>query len=913
MPAGPRRFPIETQERPVPRRAYSRRQLTRQSGGADGAFGRDASRAVRDRRAGSGPAAWGRSTARGTPDSAATSPSRSSPTTSPPTPTAFAVSSSRPGPSPPSTTPTSSPSTTSASDERHPLRRHRAPRGGDAARSPHSPLPHAAPGPLLGRPGRPGPRRRSPQGHRPPRPQAREPLPHHGRPHQDPRLRPRQAHLRGRGLRGGDGLEPHEARRADGDGGLHVPRAGAGAAGGRAVGPLLLRSGALRASGAEAPLPARHGGGDADRDPARGALSALRPRCFDPARGGRDRAAVPGEGTGGALPGSPRPGARPGGGAPGADGLGLPAGGRGALAVPGAVELHGEGRRRLLRPRGRGEGAVGEDPLAAAARGDRPVGRRQDVLSSSRRHPPRAPRDGRFSSRRQAPPPSAVSARRWCRPSPATRRPCGQLAVASTTPTVAFDLVLPVATRARRRTARRRPVRGAVHPELAGRAGALRRPARPPRERGRRPRACCRCATTSSSAATSSRRSRRVFERPDAAPRADAGRPAPGARGARRKRGYRFEDEALVDEMVSNVEGVRGALPLLAFAVARLWEKRDREKKLLTREAYREIAGVEGALAQHAEATMDRIGPDRQGLVREIFRNLVTAQGTRAVVDREELLSAFPDRRGRRGRPARARRRAAADVVRGRGQGRASRATTGSRSCTSRCSRPGRASCGGRRRTRRGRVLRDQLKQAAHLWEEKGRTADLLWTGTAYREYELWRERYPGALTALEEDFARSMAEKARRKKRLVAPGRGRGVCGHHGGRHGHRHLPTEGRRCRVTLRSEPRSGPGRAAPRGGPDRGARLRDGQSRAGRLARSARVRHESARHGTSREGPGRVRGRVAPSERFQPRRTAGRIGRSFKGGARLARGRKRPGGPSRPRALHARIARVGVGVE
>jgi hypothetical protein len=30
-----------------------------------------------------------------------------------------------------------------------------------------------------------------------------------------------------------------------------------------------------------------------------------------------------------------------------------------------------------------------------------------------------------------------------------------------------------------------------------------------------------------------------------------------------------------------------------------------------------------------------------------------------------------------------------------------------------------------------GAVLRDQLKQAAHLWDEKGRKADLLWTATA--------------------------------------------------------------------------------------------------------------------------------------------------------------------------------------
>jgi hypothetical protein len=66
-----------------------------------------------------------------------------------------------------------------------------------------------------------------------------------------------------------------------------------------------------------------------------------------------------------------------------------------------------------------------------------------------------------------------------------------------------------------------------------------------------------------------------------------------------------------------------------------------------------------------------------------------------------------------------------------------------------------------------GAVLRDQLKQAAHLWEEKGRSPDVLWSGTAFREFELWRERYPGALTALEEDFARSMTERARRRRRL--------------------------------------------------------------------------------------------------------------------------------------------------
>ena len=84
------------------------------------------------------------------------------------------------------------------------------------------------------------------------------------------------------------------------------------------------------------------------------------------------------------------------------------------------------------------------------------------------------------------------------------------------------------------------------------------------------------------------------------------------------KCGYRFEDEKLVDEIIGDVEKERGALPLMSFAAARLWEKRKRDAGLLTRDAYRAIGRVEGALAQHAEATMDRIGTERLPVVRDI-------------------------------------------------------------------------------------------------------------------------------------------------------------------------------------------------------------------------------------------------------------------------------------------------------
>ena len=160
------------------------------------------------------------------------------------------------------------------------------------------------------------------------------------------------------------------------------------------------------------------------------------------------------------------------------------------------------------------------------------------------------------------------------------------------------------------------------------------------------------------------------------------------------KCGYRFEDETMVDEMLAEVAGERGALPLVAFAMARLWDRRDRDRGLLTREAYQAIGGVAGALAQHAEATLERIGQDRVPIVRELFRNLVTAQGTRATLDRDELLSVFlmptapcrggVARSGRR-RARRAHRCPAADLVRPHRWSATRPATAASRSSTSRC------------------------------------------------------------------------------------------------------------------------------------------------------------------------------------------------------------------------------------
>jgi WD40 repeat protein len=229
---------------------------------------------------------------------------------------------------------------------------------------------------------------------------------------------------------------------------------------------------------------------------------------------------------------------------------------------------------------------------------------------------------------------------------------------------------------------------------------------------------------------------------------------------------YRFEEAALVKEMVGCVEGARAALPLLAFAVSRLWEQRDRERKVLTRASYEDIGGVAGALAQHAEATLDRIGSARQAVVREIFRNLATAQGTRAVVDRDELLSAFSDRTAAEavlGELVDARLLTSYEVEGREGEPNRHRIEIVHESLLKAWPRLVRWQT----QDEDGAHLRDQLKQAARLWADKGRSADLLWTGTAYREYALWRERYTAPLTAVENAFAVAMAARAKRTKRV--------------------------------------------------------------------------------------------------------------------------------------------------
>ncbi|ACK71962.1 diguanylate cyclase [Gloeothece citriformis PCC 7424] len=64
--------------------------------------------------------------------------------------------------------------------------------------------------------------------------------------------------------------------------------------------------------------------------------------------------------------------------------------------------------------------------------------------------------------------------------------------------------------------------------------------------------------------------------------------------------GHNLEDE-LILEIVQDLGREPGLLPLLEFALTKLWDERDIEKHSLTLEQYQKIKGVKGALNHHAE------------------------------------------------------------------------------------------------------------------------------------------------------------------------------------------------------------------------------------------------------------------------------------------------------------------------
>jgi len=81
-------------------------------------------------------------------------------------------------------------------------------------------------------------------------------------------------------------------------------------------------------------------------------------------------------------------------------------------------------------------------------------------------------------------------------------------------------------------------------------------------------------------------------------------------------------DEDLVGDLLFEIRGQAGALPLLEFTLDQLFQRRRGQQ--LTRQAYEEIGGVKGALSKHAEETYATLpSEEHRQLARTLFLRLI--------------------------------------------------------------------------------------------------------------------------------------------------------------------------------------------------------------------------------------------------------------------------------------------------
>jgi WD40 repeat protein/energy-coupling factor transporter ATP-binding protein EcfA2 len=113
------------------------------------------------------------------------------------------------------------------------------------------------------------------------------------------------------------------------------------------------------------------------------------------------------------------------------------------------------------------------------------------------------------------------------------------------------------------------------------------------------------------------------------------------------KNGVVFE-EGLVEEIIKNVRGQAGSLPLLQYTLNLLWEKTDVTGRTLHKDKYHQIGGVIGALEKRVTEIYKAFTKEEKVAVKQIFLKLVhitslAKDGSPTVVSRRAYLSEFTD------------------------------------------------------------------------------------------------------------------------------------------------------------------------------------------------------------------------------------------------------------------------------
>ncbi|MBL9015035.1 MAG: protein kinase [Myxococcales bacterium] len=234
--------------------------------------------------------------------------------------------------------------------------------------------------------------------------------------------------------------------------------------------------------------------------------------------------------------------------------------------------------------------------------------------------------------------------------------------------------------------------------------------------------------------------------------------------------GFAFELPATVEDMLDTLETTPGALPLLQFAASKLWESRDKARKLLTHNAYTQMGGVTGALASHADHVVRELGQAKQPLVRAIMLRLVSPERTRAIVPMAELreLSREVGEVQRLVDQMVDARLLVVQTIEG---GKGSTVEIVHESLVQNWPTLRRWLD----ENQDDAELIDQLRTAARQWAQKGRDVGLLWRGDTAEEAKKFKKRYKGPLSDVERAFLEAVVtyevQQARKRRSLVIAG----------------------------------------------------------------------------------------------------------------------------------------------
>ncbi|MEZ4366746.1 MAG: protein kinase [Kofleriaceae bacterium] len=232
--------------------------------------------------------------------------------------------------------------------------------------------------------------------------------------------------------------------------------------------------------------------------------------------------------------------------------------------------------------------------------------------------------------------------------------------------------------------------------------------------------------------------------------------------GPAEKADYRFENAAMVEAMLDELRGASAPYPLLQFCLANLWRERDGRARVLPEAAFQQMGGVAGALAAHADQLLATLSQRAQLIARAIFQRLVTSEGTRAIVDLDELeavgddpaevgrvLGAFVDAR----LLVRHQDTRTVEIVH--------EALVAQWPTLRRWMDEGKDDV----------VLVEQVRAASRQWEQHGRSRDHLWRGQAAKDAAAFSDRLGSSLAPREREFLAAVLaadKRAGRRKSVV-------------------------------------------------------------------------------------------------------------------------------------------------